>query len=533
MRLDPDFLRSAGVLMPVTMLHGAHGIGVLGIEAKEFVDFLVDRGFHVWQVLPVEQTGYCFSPYRSISAYAGEPMLIDPRVLVEMELVSPDELFNRIEGVSWSQVDYELVRRKQMALLRTAFYRLKDKPYEDFKPFWLDDYALYMAISQQFSNHPWFMWTDEKLRAREVSALKKFREEFSEEIEFFKFVQWLFDMQWKEIKQYANERKITILGDMPIYVSWDSVEVWSRRDLFNMDADGHYPTVSGVPPDYFSEDGQRWGDPIYNWKLMKKEGYKWWINRLRASIERYDLVRIDHFRGFASYWEIPAESETAKNGKWVKGPGLDFFNAMEKALGPLPVIAEDLGILSEDVYKLMRDTTFRGMRVLQFGFTEDDYHCPHRFTKFHVAYTGTHDNTTMLAWLFELEPEVRERVLMYFGFEGDWAEGGPNSPISKAWARVLFTSGASLAVIPIQDMLGYGEDMRINTPGTFGGSNWCVRIRGEALHQISIPFYKSLIEATYRNNSLMPTDDEDDEDVKIYSDGTMDKKIKTKLEALR
>jgi 4-alpha-glucanotransferase len=296
-----------------------------------------------------------------------------------------------------------------------------------------------------------------------------------------------------------------------------------------MDADGKYPTVSGVPPDYFSEDGQRWGDPIYNWKLMRRENYKWWIDRIKASIARYDLVRIDHFRGFANFWEIPAESETAKEGKWVKGPRLEIFEAMEKALGPLPVIAEDLGILDDDVVELMRETGFRGMRVMQFGFTEDDFHCPHNFTQYHVGYTGTHDNTTMLAWLFDLEPEERDRILMYFGFEGDWAAGGPNSPIAKAWARVLFTSGASLAIIPVQDLLGYGEDMRINTPGTVGGSNWCVRIRGEALHQINIPYYKSLIEATYRDNSLFPKDDDEaDEDVKIYANGTKKVKIKEK-----
>ena len=503
------FPRSAGVLMPITMLHGPYGIGVLGVEAKEFIDFLSERGFYVWQVLPVEQTGFCFSPYRCLSAFAGEPMLIDPRMLIDMGLVSSDEVFNRIEGVSWSKVDYNLVRRKQWALLKTAFLRLDGKkPYANFNPIWLEDYAIYMAISQRYNYNPWHMWPDSALRAREPDALEKVKDAYSEDIEFYKFVQWLFDKQWKEIKKYANDRQISIFGDMPIYVSWDSVEVWSRRDLFSMNADGTYPTVSGVPPDYFSEDGQRWGDPIYNWKLMKNEGYEWWVNRIRASIARYDFVRIDHFRAFASYWEIPSESETAKVGKWVKGPGIEIFKAMEKALGQLPVVAEDLGILSDDVYELIKETGFRGMRVMQFGFADDDFHCPHNYTENHVAYTGTHDNNTMLAWLFDLEPEARERVLTYFGFEGDWAAGGPNSPITKAWARVLFTSGASLAVIPIQDLLGYGADMRFNTPGTFNTeANWCVRIRGEALHQINIPYYRELIKATYRDNSLFREDE--------------------------
>jgi 4-alpha-glucanotransferase len=458
-------------------------------------------------------------------------------MLVDMDLISSDELFNRIEGVDWSKVDYELVRTKQRALLKTAFYRLDGKrPYSEFEPFWLEDYALYMAISQKYNDHPWFMWPDRSLRARDAGALKIVKEELREDIEYYKFIQWLFDKQWKEMKKYAKERNVTIVGDMPIYVSWDSVEVWSRRDLFNMDADGKYPTVSGVPPDYFSEDGQRWGDPVYNWKLIKKENYKWWIDRVKHSIERYDMVRIDHFRGFANYWEIPYESKTAKKGKWVKGPGIEIFEEMEKALGPLPVIAEDLGIIDEEVFELMKKTGYPGMRVMQFGFEDSDYHCPHSFTDQHIAYTGTHDNTTMLAWLFDLEPEVRERVLLYFGFEGDWYEGGPNSPISKAWARTLFTSGAKLAVIPIQDLLGYGADTRTNTPGTLGSGNWSIRIRGEALHQINVGYYKALIKATYRDNPLIPSDEEDeeskDDDVKIFGNTepeTRNSELKVKI----
>jgi len=503
------YSRSSGVLMPIPSLHGPFGIGVLGAEAREFIDFLSEAGFHAWQVLPVEHTGTCFSPYRCISTNAGEPMLIDPRMLLEMGLISSDELYDRAEGTNGSSVNYELVRYKQWELLRTAFSRLgSGTPYADFDPFWLEDYALYMAISQQHDFLPWFMWPEEPLRAREPDALKAAAERLREDVSFFKFVQWLFDKQWTILKNYAAKREITIIGDMPIYVSWDSVEVWARRDLFNMDSDGKFPAVGGVPPDYFNEDGQRWGDPIYNWKLMKEENFEWWTDRIRGAITRYDIVRIDHFRAFASYWRIPSKSPTAKAGRWVKGPGIALFDAMENALGSLPVIAEDLGVFGKDVEELLKHTGFRGMRVMQFGFSEgDDYHSPHSFTQYHVAYTGTHDNATMLEWLFEISPENREQALIYLGFEGDWTHGGPNSAISKAWMRSLLTSGASLTIVPIQDLLGYGADTRTNTPGTLGGSNWRFRIRGEALHELDVGYYRKLIKFTFRDNPLADKDD--------------------------
>ena len=496
------FKRSSGVLLPITMLPGAYGIGVLGVEAKEFIDFLVEGGFRAWQVLPVEHTDSCFSPYRCLSAYAGEPMLIDPRMLLDMGLISSDELFERAEGTNWSYVDYELVRSKQWSLLRTAFTRLSGKPYLDFNPFWLDDYALFMAISQHNENKPWYEWPDLALRSRNAVVLKNACKEFKEDIRFYKFVQWLFDMQWNELKDYATKRGITIIGDMPIYVSEDSVEVWCRRDLFDSDTEGNFAAVGGAPPDGFTEDVQRWGTPIYNWDLMKKEKYKWWIQRTGAAIERYDIVRIDHFRGFASYWRIPPESPTARDGKWVKGPGFELFEAMEKELGPLPVIAEDLGVIGEDVEELLIDTGFRGMRVIQFGFSAgDDFHSPHNLTQYHVAYTGTHDNTTMLAWMYEISQEERDRALFYLGFDGDWTTGGPNSAISKAWMRALFASGASLAIVPIQDLLGYGADTRTNIPGTPRG-NWRFRIRSEALYQIDTSFYAMLNKVTFRDNPV-------------------------------
>jgi len=500
MQSTKKYSRSAGVLLPMTMLHGPFGIGVIGAEAYDFIDFLHDAGFRAWQVLPLENTGICFSPYKCVSAFAGEPMLIDPRMLLDMGLVTQEEMSERTLGMSDGFVDYELVRAKQWTLLWAAYLRLDGKPYSKYKPFWLDDYALYMAIKHHFDYVPWFEWPDKGLRCYEKAALKKARDDLILDVEFHKFVQWLFNEQWLKLKRYAENRGISIIGDMPFYVSEDSVEVWSRRELFNADEDGNFLAVGGCPPDHFNEDGQLWGNPCYNWKLMKEDGYKWWISRLKYAIERYDLVRLDHFRGFESYWRIPAKATTARKGKWVKGPGLSIFKAMSAALGQLPVIAEDLGDIDDKVELLMKNTDFRGMHVLQFAFFGDDYHLPHNFSQYSVAYTGTHDNNTFLAWLFELQPDVRERALEYINFKGDWSVGGPNCEIIKAWVRALFMSGASLVIVPIQDLLGYGADTRTNIPGTPDG-NWRFRISDGAVGQIDKGYYAALCRTFFRDNA--------------------------------
>ena len=503
MHLRHDFTRSSGVLLPITMLHGPYGIGVIGAEAMEFIDFLSDAGFHAWQILPVEHTDMCSSPYKSVSAFAGEPMLIDPRMLLDMGLISQEELSLRAEGLSVDSIDYTLVREKQWTLLRTAFSRLTSKPYLSFKPAWLDNYALFMALKHRFENLAWYDWPDDDLRRHNVKALNSIKAELRDEIAFFKFVQWLFDEQWSKLKEYAVKHGVSIIGDMPIYISENSADVWSHRSLFEVDTDGNFIAVGGVPPDYFNTDGQLWGNPTYNWSLMKKNGYKWWVDRVRAAVNRYDIIRLDHFRGFESYWRIPAGASTAKEGKWVKGPGMSLFKALKDALGDLPLIAEDLGVIDDNVKELLKESGFRGMHVLQFGFLGDEVHLPHSFTKYSVAYTGTHDNTTLLAWMFELTPEDRERALFYLGFNGDWSAGGPNCAISKAWIRALFISTASLVIIPIQDFLGYGSDARTNIPGTSEG-NWRFRIRYEALREIDIGFYAALNKAYSRDNSAEP-----------------------------
>jgi len=504
MELRRKFPRSSGVLMAIPALHGPFGIGVMGVEAMEFIDFLHNSQFHAWQILPIEQASmWCGSPYNCLSAFAGEPMLIDPRALHEMGLVTDDELYERMEGMSDESIEYENVREKQQKLLRAAFSRRADDTYKEFNPFWLDEYALFISIKQHNNYQAWYQWEDAGLRSHDKHTLKDYKQKLSEEIEYYKFVQWLFDKQWKKLRSYAAEKEVSFIGDMPIYLSDDSAEVWSRRELFGADENGKFDAIGGVPPDYFAPDGQRWGNPIYNWKLMKKENYAWWVSRLRAALERYDVVRLDHFRGFESYWRIPGDSVTAKKGKWAKGPGMQLINTLEKSLGDLSlsVIAEDLGIIDNNVEKLIKDSGFRCMRVLQFGFGGDGVHLPHNIPEESTAYTGTHDNTTFLGWLFDIGHEEREKALFYTGFNGDWTIGGPNCPVMKSWLHTLFMTPASIAIIPIQDMLGYGADTRTNTPGTDSG-NWRFRIREGVLNEIDIGFYSELHKTYQREDPL-------------------------------
>ena len=484
--------RSAGVLLPLPMLHGPYGIGVMGREAAAFIDFLTRSGFHAWQMLPVEHTGVCFSPYKCVSAFAGEPMLIDPRGLLEMGLITEAELAERAEGLHEHAVDYPEVHEKQWTLLRRAFSRLTDRPYAEFNPFWLEDYALYMAIKRHFGNIPWYEWPDEGLRRFDADAILWARQAFREEIEFHRFVQWMFDLQWHALKRRAAAGGVALIGDMPIYVSEDSAEVWSRRNLFEADADGKFPAVGGCPPDYFNPEGQRWGNPVYNWARMESEGYRWWIDRMAATLQRFDAVRLDHFRAFDRYWRIPAACPDGRDGVWTSSPGIALFEALEAALGKLPVFAEDLGVIDESVERLLERTGLPGVRVLQFGFDEGaSRHLPHHYSSQSVAYTGTHDNTTLLAWMFEMRREEREKALFYLGFTGDWTQGGPDCAINKAWIRTLYMSHAALVIVPIQDLLGYGADTRTNTPGTATG-NWRFRIRDGALEEIDSGFYAAL-----------------------------------------
>ena len=492
--------RSAGVLMPLTMLPGPFGIGVIGSEARAFAQSMGEGGFTLWQMLPVEHLGTSFSPYKCVSAFAGDPMLIDPRWLMERGWVTEAELNNRCSGADLHSVNYEVIHDRQMVLLRAAYARLPDlvrEEIKEFHPFWLDEYALYMAIRERYDMLPWNQWPDKKLRRHDPGAVEQARREHRGMIAFYYFVQWLFDAQWKAFKEFTEDCGVKLIGDLPFYVSEDSADVWSCRELFAADSDGNFLSVAGAPPDYFTPEGQKWGNPIYNWSAMEKDHYLWWTQRMRVALERFDSVRIDHFRGFESFWEIPADSPTAKDGKWVKGPGIRPFTAMEKALGPLPVIAEDLGVIGPEVEALLEETGFPGTHVLQFGFLGDERHLPHRFKENSAAYTGTHDNTTLLAWMYELRAEDRERALFYCGYAGNWWQGGPNCGMCLSWIRLLFMSSARMVIIPIQDLLGYGGDTRTNIPGTAEG-NWRFRVTRDALVQINRSFYRRLAELTSR-----------------------------------
>ncbi|MCL2392210.1 MAG: 4-alpha-glucanotransferase [Oscillospiraceae bacterium] len=500
MQATRKYSRSSGVLLPLTTLHGPFGIGVMGEEARQFIDFLSKGGFRAWQILPIESTGGCFSPYKCVSAFAGEPMLIDPRMLLEVGLITQEELDERAHGMFENHVEYTLIREKQQTLLRKAYSRVPEDTYSDFSPPWLEHYALYMAIKHNNGDAPWYQWEDKGLRSFDAFAIKVAKVQLRKEIGFYKFVQWLFAKQWEQLKTYAAANNISIIGDLPIYISEDSAEVWSRRDLFDADENGNFKAVGGCPADYYNPDGQLWGNPIYNWKLMKAERYEWWIDRMRMAIERYDIVRLDHFRGFERYWQIPVGVESARDGKWVKGPGIALFKAMSNALGTLPVIAEDLGLIDEKVESLLIRTEYRGMKVIQFACPGDDTHLPHNYTQDTVAFTGTHDNTTLLAWHQELDDDARKWALDYVGFNGDWTLGGPNCKINRAWIRSLYMSGASLVIIPIQDLLGYGADTRTNIPGTADG-NWRFRIRPNALNQIDANYYAELCRLSFRENS--------------------------------
>lgn len=494
--------RNAGVLLHITSLNGPFGCGVMGKEAYDFVDKLSGMAFKTWQVLPLGHVDFASSPYCSVSAFAGNPALIDPRQLESDGLIShADVLENEYSG-SVYRADNAFALEKRLACLKKAFQNISDDTKVLVELFakqnpWVKDYALFMTLKDRHDQKPWWQW-EEKF-ARYESAVKA-TDEFREETEFYTFVQCVFFMQWRTLKEYANSKSVCILGDMPIYVSRDSVDVWSNRELFKINPDSLAPDeVAGVPPDYFSQDGQLWGNPLYDWDKMEKDGYKWWTQRLRHSLKLYDRVRIDHFRAFASYWAVPADSETAKNGKWKTGPGMKLFSAVKKELPEADIIAEDLGSFGEDVVKLLEDTQFPGMRVIQFGFdpNSDSTHLPHNYPKNCVAYVGTHDNNTILGWLWEASPEERAFALRYCCFGGnDWGQGGSHSGSCRAVIEAVWRSSANTAIVALQDMCGFGKDARMNTPGT-SDDNWSFRMSKEALDSIDEAYFRE-INSVYR-----------------------------------
>ena len=489
-------MRESGILMPVSSLPGPYGIGCFGAEALKFVDFLAAAGQHIWQLLPLSPTGYGDSPYQSCSAFAGNPYFIDLDALKADGLLTAAQLKAEPWGTDPLSVDYGTLYTSRYKVLRAAYAAWREKYAgrfgcahyypDDYYAFtltnesWLNDYALYMALKTANGMKSWAEWPRE-YRLRDAGALAEFAAGQEEEIGFWKFLQYEFAVQWKKVKDYANEKGIKILGDIPIYVSADSVDAWVGGELFELDAKGGFARVAGCPPDYFSADGQLWGNPLYNWPYHKQTGYAWWVRRVRHALGIYDLLRIDHFRGFDTYWAIPAGSSTARTGKWENGPGMDLFRALEAALGKLPIIAEDLGDLVPSVRKLLADSTFPGMKVLQFAFGGgDNEYLPHNHVKNSVVYPGTHDNTTLTDWWVNAAPaKEKANAAAYLHLT-------PCKPTAKevaavrtdaariALLRAALGSVADRAIIPMADWLGLGAKAHLNTPGKLGG-NWAWR----------------------------------------------------------
>ena len=478
-------MRESGILMPVSSLPGPYGIGCFGKKAEKFVDFLAAAGQKIWQILPLSPTGYGDSPYQSCSAFAGNPYFIDLDALKAEGLLTAAQLKAEPWGKDPLNVDYGTLYTSRYKILRAAYAAWRRQCagrhgcahyYPDaYYAFtlenegWLEDYALYMALKTANGMKSWTQWPRE-YRKREPQALEAFKAENEEEIGFWKFLQYEFSIQWKKLKAYANANNVQILGDIPIYVSADSVDAWVGGPLFELDADGGFARVAGCPPDYFSAEGQLWGNPLYNWPYHKQTGYAWWIQRVRHALGIYDLLRIDHFRGFDEYYAIPYGDSTAKNGHWKPGPGMDLFTTIENKLGKLPIIAEDLGFLTDSVKQLLASTGFPGMKVLEFAFDSRDTgsgYLPHCYPNNCIVYTGTHDNDTILGWFETAPEEFQNNAIRYLRLTKE--EGYHIGMMRCAWASV-----ADTAIMQMQDFLGLGVEGRMNTPSTLGG-NWTWR----------------------------------------------------------
>lgn len=478
--------RQSGVLMHISSLPGKYGIGSFGQSAYDFVDFLVRTKQRYWQILPLGTTSYGDSPYQSFSAFAGNTYFIDFDILIEEGLLDEADVKGADFGDDPKKVDYAKIFDARRPIMEKAVARfLKADDLSDYESFveqnaaWLEVFAEYMAIKEHFDNLAWTEWPDEAIRRREAASLASYREKLADKLTYHRVTQYLFFKQWLRLKAYANEHHIEIVGDMPIYVAADSADVWAQPHFFKTDAVGKPTCVAGCPPDEFSETGQLWGNPIYDWEAMDKDGYAWWIERLRESFKIYDIVRIDHFRGFESYWEVPAGSETSASGKWVKGPDYKLFAAVKEALGDLNIIAEDLGFMTDEVIELRERTGFPGMKILQFAFNPDDesIDSPHLAPNNSVMYTGTHDNNTVLGWYKdEIDDATRQYMAQYTNRK-------EYETVPHAMLRTIFASVSFMAIATMQDLLELDSAARMNYPSTIGG-NWTWRMTAEELNPI-------------------------------------------------
>ena len=476
-------MRKSGILLPISSIPSPYGIGTFSKQAYEFIDFMKKAGQKLWQILPLGPTGYGDSPYQSFSTFAGNPYYIDLATLTQLGYLTEAECNEATYGDDPNYVDYEAIYDARFEVLEKACKRAmaegihKTKEYVEFKEnnaYWLNDYALYMAVKNHFDGTSWEQW-DEDIRLREPKSIEKYTQKFHREIEFYEFLQFMFSTQWKELKTYANKNGIEIIGDIPIYVAFDSADTWANPELFQLDEDRLPIGVSGCPPDAFSKTGQLWGNPLYDWKYHQSTGYEWWMKRIAYCYEQVDILRIDHFRGFDEYWFVPYGDETAEHGEWKKGPGIELFQTMRQKLGKKNVIAEDLGFLTKGVIRLLKKSGYPGMKVLQFAFDsreESDY-LPHNYEHNCVVYTGTHDNDTTVGWLNTIPRKDKSFAKRYLNITA-------RKDIHWEFIRAALASVADTAIIPMQDYLGLGSETRINIPSTLGG-NWTWRMAEDVL----------------------------------------------------
>lgn len=490
---DNTLKRGAGLLLPISSLPSPYGIGTLGKEAYKFVDYLVEAGQKYWQVLPVGPTSYGDSPYQSFSAFAGNPYFIDLDYLVEEGLITKSQIRKFPWGDNAEYVDYATVYNSRFEILRMAFensnYANEDayRQFEQENSYWLDDYSLYMAVKFHFDNNEWATW-DYDIKARQPEAIDRYRNELSGDIAFWKFCQYKFFEQWNNLRKYANEQGVEMIGDIPIYVAMDSVDVWAHKELFELDEDFKQVNVAGVPPDAFSEDGQLWGNPLYNWPEMERQGFEWWKQRMASNSKLYDYIRIDHFIGVVNYYSIKADCNNAKEGVWREGPGKKLTDAIDSAIGDAKIIAEDLGVVSPAVRELLAKTGYPGMNIIEFAFdgSPDNSHLPHNYKPNSLVYGGTHDNETVAGFFNAKKASELKYAYEYLGVDN-------KNDIPAAVLRAAYASVSAIAIFQVQDILEIGNESRMNTPSTVG-DNWKWRLTKGALTKKKAKELKRLAE---------------------------------------
>lgn len=484
-------MRSCGILLPVASLPSNYGIGCLSKEAYNFIDQLHSGGQKYWQILPIGATGYGDSPYQSFSTFAGNPYFIDLETLIEKGLLTKEECDSCDFGSNLRYIDYNKIYQSRYKLLQLAYDRansFNDIAFQKFKienQSWLEDYSIYMAIKDYHNGVSWQDW-EEDIKHLDKKALDTYKLKLEKEIDVYSYIQYMFFLQWDKLKQYANSKDVKIIGDLPIYVALDSADTWSNKDLFLFDKDGKPTEVAGCPPDAFSVTGQLWGNPIYNWEEHKKTNYRWWCERIKHCNRLFDVTRIDHFRGFDEYYSIPYGDKTAEHGTWKKGPGYELIKVLNKSLGEVNIIAEDLGFLTDSVRKLLKKSGYPGMKILQFAFDsrEASNYLPHHYDKNCVVYTGTHDNDTLLGWYRVLNEEDKKLANAYADIRNE-------KECCKQLIRLAYESVADLAIIPIQDFLELGSEARINIPSTLG-YNWRWRLLKEDITEETINYMKHM-----------------------------------------